>query len=271
MLTNRETIRGVFDTADKDTAGNLVFSLGGAAVTQPPLDESDLAEEPIDHYVFALQNTRAFYEFDRETRSDRTLSEIGIAQRLDPRREQITKFLAGHWSNVVQYEAQFDQREQQLLKVPQLHSQNTAEAITDWELRDWWRSLGVDERANVMREMHGGPEHDRIAIAMLRSPYRQLDIEVASIRHSWDQAARAKNPSETAAIERGRKLASWAKRGLAQVVGISQSVIRYSTQETLRVLASDPKLSSGAAAWGLGEGDVRLAQRALETERKYGT
>ena len=199
---------------------------------------------------------------------DETLSDIGKQQRLDPLREKAVTAVAASWANLAPFEKHLDEREAALLAVPQVDASHAAAAIEDREIRDWWRSLPTDERLKMLEKVTTEPGHERIELALLRSPIALADHETRAIREAWDKARRLENPAEALAIDAGRRALDWSRQGLAHVAGIAAAVTGWQPERVLRAVRSSPEdhIRRGATAWGFGpmelaDMDRRIAAR----------
>lgn len=254
----------IIDQSLVDSQGNVQHTVAGRTFSLPLLHEVLTAEEPVVRFGSAIEAVNTLHEITRSTQSDATLSDLGKAQRLEPRRDEVLKWTAGHIAAIDDYEASLDAREARLTAVPELHPQNAAEAVIDRELRDWWRSQSVSERAELMRRMQSEPGHSRLQIALLRSPYALLDTETTVARDAWQRAKRLENPAEATAIDQGRVVTEWARRAFGHLSGVAMSVTTYPRDRVLSLLLADKSTARAASSFGFQKDFIEQAERAMK-------
>jgi hypothetical protein len=245
------------DQSNKNDFG-VQYNVAGTTIHLPELNEADLAGEPAIRFGVALGIVNDLHAKTREVQADPNFTAQGKDAQLRPHRERVLDQVAATVEAIESYADQLDKREAALLSVPELHPQNAAEASIDRELRDYWRGLDMKGRHAILDEIHNGPGHQRLEIALLRSPYAQADHEVRLIRESWNRGKRVDNPAEAMAIEAGRAQVEWGRLAMAHL-----------TTHTLRTAA----IGDGALKALLSSGRERAArvfgydQHQIEAEK----
>jgi hypothetical protein len=144
--------------------------------------------------------------------------------------------------------------------VPVIEPTHSVAAIEDREVRDYFRGLPPGERLAMLGTMQKDPAaHERVQIAMLRSPIALLEQEARLLRQVWQDGKRAANPGEAAAIEWGRQSVEWTRRGLSQAAALYKTVNHLSDEHVLRTVLTDenPRRATGYGVFGF---DARQAE-----------
>ena len=189
------------------SADGVVHTAAGRPFHLPKLEMEDLLEEPAMRLKASLDTLNGLHDTAKTVMADAHLSPLGKEQKLKAHREKTLDLIAGHVEGIEAFSEHLDKREAVLLAVPEIHPQNAAEAIIDRELRDWWRDQPNQARMSIIDQMSAGPEHKRLELALLRSPYAQADHELRMVRESWNRGRRLDNPVEAEAIAVGRRRA----------------------------------------------------------------
>lgn len=192
---------------------------------------------------------------------DAELSGQGKERRLAPLYLNAWEVVCFAHAALAKYRADTALREARLLALPTLDSSAVAVCLEDIEARQWFRSLSLAERGNIMAAMQrdeaGGARYRRLQIAVLRSATPMLlERETEFFRAEWIKTARLSNVGEAVAIDGEKAAANWAVRGLAQLVGILHSLTNFSREDLLRFLVADAKRIDAAAALGFNAFDV---------------
>ncbi len=256
-------------TITTEESGDLKFSIApGQHFLQPAADDSIRSLEPAIFMHGAASNIADAADEVLKVQGDENLSATGRERKLAPLRTAAVELLAQTWSGFANYEAHIEKREAQLFALPGLDPTHTAAAIEDREVRDWWRALPTETRAKLLHKVDNEPGHERLMIALLRSPLAmmQLDHEVTFVQAVWRRTARLNNPAEAEAIDSGRQAIEWARRGAAQLAYVGMRVIggeRASILETL-VASKEERVRRGFGAFGFGEVDFERQRRVHE-------
>ncbi len=238
----------------------------GTPFLLPPLSDTDLAGEPAIRFSVALEAINALHATTQAVQADPHLTAEGKAARLRPDRERTLDQVAATAEALDSYEASLDRREAELLRVPELHPQNAAEAIVDRELRDYWRSLPMEQRHKLLDAMNEGPGHERLEIALLRSPYAQLDHEIRVVRESWNRGRRIENPTEASAIDAARAQIEWGRRAMAHLTSITLRTVAMG-DGALKALVSAGR-EKAAKAFGYDQAQIEHMKRAMQVEKQ---
>lgn len=205
--------------------GERSYEVGdGAKFAMPALPERLEKAEPVQMFNVSLDYLDRLIERTQEITGDQNLSPTGKENLLHPVRAESVQRIAAGVEMINRYEVQLNANEQAMLALPTLHDQAAAVAIEDREIRDFWRSQPLAERAKMLAQMQDDPlGNERLMIATLRSPIPvMLDAEKSLMRQIWSDTKRAANPALAASIEDGRQAIEWARRGCAHAAGITK-------------------------------------------------
>ncbi|SEN09934.1 hypothetical protein SAMN02800694_2768 [Luteibacter sp. UNCMF331Sha3.1] len=232
----------------------------------PALSDTDLAGEPAIRFAVALDAVNDLHAKTQQVQADPHLTGQGKDAQLRPHRERTLDQVAATLEALDSYSGSLDKREAELLRVPELHREAAAEAIIDRELRDYWRSLDMDGRHKLLDAMNSGPEHQRLEIALLRSPYAQLDHEIRVVRESWNRGRRIENPTEAFAIEAGRSQVEWGRRAMSHLSSITLRTTAMG-EGALKALVSAGR-EKAAKAFGYDQGQIEDMKRQIQIEKQ---
>lgn len=251
-------------TADDGTTS---FGLGVAGTfNMPPLAEAEAASVAATMFRVAGDSLADMAEKVAGINSDTDLSDTGRQRKLDPLRKDVILMVAQADRQLDDEIEHFAKRERELTQIPALDPTHAAMAVEDREIRDWWARQDQKVRSALMtRIQEQAQNHDRMMIALLRSPVPQLDHEVALVRGAWDAAKRAANPAEALAIDAGRASVEWARRGLANVSGLARMSIKWEPDQIIETLltSENPRHHSGFKAFGFSAIQAEAVKRAI--------
>lgn len=204
---------------------------------------------------------------------DVDLSGPGKERRLTPLYIKTWEVVCFAHAELSKYRASTAHREARLLALPTLESGAVAVCLEDIEARQWFRSLSLAERGDIMAAMQrdeaGGARYRRLQIAVLRSATPMLlERETEFFRAEWIKTARLSNIGEAVAIDGEKAAANWAVRGLAQLVGILHSLTNFSREDLLRFLVADAKRTDVAASLGFNAFDVAGEKARQEAAKR---
>jgi hypothetical protein len=173
-----------------------------------------------------------------EIRADKRYSDLGRAEKIDPISDLAYLRLVGAHGLAADIGAKLDVRERELIGVPQIAPGNTPGQLEDKEVREWWARQKTDARTRYMElAKNGDPDAVRMALAILRSPVPQADLEKRFFRDVWETSCRVANPVESEAINLGRQALQWMEKNLAFATVVTQKVFESVPRErTLRFL-----------------------------------
>lgn len=244
------------------SADGVVHTAAGRPFHLPKIEMEDLLEEPAMRLKASLDTINGLHDTTKTVMADDHLSSLGKEQKLKSHREKALDLIATHVEGIEVFSEHLDKREETLLAVPQ----NAAEAIIDRELRDWWRDQPNKARLAIIDQMSVGPEHKRLELALLRSPYAQADHELRMVRESWNRGRRLDNPAEAESISVGRRQVEWARRGMAHIAAITSLTLGQPRESVLRGLLKAGKGSKALNAFGFTAVEVERAKRILKAE-----
>ncbi|OAJ61491.1 hypothetical protein A6V36_24265 [Paraburkholderia ginsengiterrae] len=202
-------------------------------------------------------------------KADRRFSDYGRAEHIDPIAETAHLRLVGGWHNLSSFEKSVDMREKALVGVPTVDPANFMVQLEDREIREWWSRQDVPTRAEQMRLMAQGGEAERIALAVLRSPIPQGDVEKTTFRAMWEDSRRAANPIEAERIALGRKSIEWAERNLQYASTVIKSVSGWDKERILKhaLTAQGGTFKPYAAKLGFSKQDIAQAELRMTNRR----
>lgn len=176
-------------------------------------------------------------------RADRRYSDIGQAEQIEGLAETAYKRLLGAWHNLTGFEHSINSREKALIGIPEIDKSNMLTMLEEREIREWWGRQDVKTRAEQMRLALEGGDAERIALAILRSPIPQADVEKTQFRKVWEDLRRQADPVEAQRIALGRASIDWAAKNLQY----TQVVIKHSTKwDDDRILRHAVTVQDGA-------------------------
>ncbi|WP_218510614.1 hypothetical protein [Variovorax sp. dw_308] len=246
---------------------------GGKTFVMPTLDSATVAvaSEPLMYFEGQLSLLDTFVEESALIHGDAMLSPLGKEQKLLPKQKERIEGVSRAWASIENYEQSLDRREAEMLRVPNLDPTHTAMAIEDREMRDWWARQDSDTRTKLLNQIGDEPGHDRMMIALLRSPVPQLDHEVKFVRDVWNRSKRLENLPEAESISSGRAAVEWARRGVTTVAALARQVIGWNDDRTLHTLISseEERVQKGFGVFGYGQATVvRMRQRIAGEKRQ---
>jgi hypothetical protein len=253
-------------TRDEAT-GAMHYALPGSfgKFAMPPLHESERQCISIVMFDSAVQGLGEYLDAAPAILNDRELSELGRTKKLEPLQAKLVLGTAHVDAQLDRDAAHFDKLEQELLAVPKLEATYTAMAVEDREIRDWWRAQPVDERNKMMKRIESEPGHERLMIALMRSPVPQLEHEVQFVADVWKRLKRQDNPGQALAIDRGRANVEWARRGVSQVAGLTKNALQWDDQRIVRTVltSADSNHHRGFKAFGINEMTAAVVKRTI--------
>ena len=236
--------------------------------TMPSLAPEYKKSDPAQHFEHALNGLDGMLMTIEAVKADPELSELGRTRKIEPKQAEVVEVIANRWDAIAAEERKLHNREEAMFAPPKLDPSHSAMAIEEREIRDWWRSLSLEDRTKMLGQIESRPGHERLMIALLRSPIPNImgEREVKVVGDVWKRTKRLDNPDEAAAIEAGLLVTDWARRGLANVAGVAKQHLRdWSTERILRqVLSSqNPFTQRGAGAWGFDPVQVSTMRQRL--------
>ncbi|WP_439671400.1 hypothetical protein AEMCBJ_04290 [Cupriavidus necator] len=170
----------------------------------------------------------------KSVRADRRFSDFGRAEHLLPIAETAHLRLLGAWNLASTYEMEINAREQAIIRIPKIEETHSVAHLEDREIRDWWSRQSVQTRAKFMEQSREpGSDAERMALAILRSPIPQSDVEKTYFRRVWEDARRAESPIEAEAIQLGRQSLEWVTKNIQFVTVVTQSSFKDVPREKI--------------------------------------
>ena len=260
---------------ERSPDGTVVQILGGHRFEMPAISDLDLVSEPIQLFHSAGSFVGEAFKKLREIGGDDTLSTLGIELKTDPVKAEVVGRIAAAAGQVKNFENSIVAAENQLYALPSMDPGAAAIAIEDREIRDWWRSMNISQRAKMLEQVGGNPaEHQRLMISLLRAPapLALLDHEVKYVSGVWKEAKRAADPDKAVRIEMDRALVETSRRGLACLAGIASVATKWKADKVLRTLIASPfeTARQGYDIFGFTPTHVAGMRRSIEQERSAG-
>lgn len=265
-LVNMENVE-VF--INEPNHGMTTYRIAGSETFNIPNDESksDVAKA---FFSACVERFADLVVQSKKIMSDFRYSEQGKAEKLEPFQAKAIEMVAHAWDGLTDYENSLNSREEKIIAFHGIDPSHSALAIEDREIRDWWRSLPAADRAKMLGSIQNETGHDRIMLALLRSPVALIDHEIKSIRNSWEKARRAENPDEVFAIDEGRKGIEWARRALAIVGVFAKRASGWDNSRIMkRLLMSErDSVKRGYFAFGLTDYHAAETRRIINAEQR---
>lgn len=258
---------------ERSESGTVVNLVGGHRFEMGAIAEADLVSEPIRLFYSAGQIVGQAIEHLKTLGADPTLSILGVEQKAEPVKADVIGRVAAAAGQVRLFENGITNMELQLYAVPGIDPGNSVVAIEDREIRDWWRSMGNQDRLKMLDQVQSEPvRHERLMIALMRAPtpLALLDHETKFVGEVWKEAKRASNPNTAARIDADRQLVETARRGLGHLAAITAMAMEWKAEKTLRALITSPfeTVKYGYDVFGFDQRQVANMHQRIATEPK---
>lgn len=144
------------------------------------------------------------------------------------------------------------------------------EIAIDRERRDYWRSLGSSERIALLGVIEATPVFAPFVKSILRTPVPDLlDVEIMLLRDTFEKIRREEAPDLYALIKDDQGAVDWAERGLAHIIGISQSKgMTGITSQGVLTMAIEAGDDAAAMALGYSPDEIATEKRKQEAKRR---
>lgn len=241
---------------------------GGFIVRQKPIAEIDMASEPALFFNAAKEAVSEMMDGSAAIANDPDLSAAGKTRKRDPLVIAAVHQIARCFTMIGNYSKHLDKRYAAMVAVPQLQPNDAVCALQDFELRQYWASLGIAAQSRLIEQMDAGPELARLEEALLRSPIAMADELLSVVRANYDRGQRANQPGESVAIAAGKATVDWSLRGISQLVaalngGLEPEWTRSRVLETI-LSCANPAVQAGYAAWGFT--DLQVSEHRRQSE-----
>lgn len=258
---------------ERSESGTVVKLMGGHRFEIGAIAEADLTSEPIRLFYSAGQIVDQAIEQLKKLGADPTLSTLGIEQKAEPVKADVVSRVAAAAGQVRLFENGITNMELQLYAVPEIDPGNSVAAIEDREVRDWWRSMSLQDRQKMLGQVQSeSAQHERLMIALMRAPtpLALLDHETKFVRNAWKEAKRANDPITAARIDADRKLVETTRRGLVTLASITSTTMGWKAEKTLRTLVTSPyeTVKYGYDIFGFNPAQVASMHQRIATEPK---
>lgn len=204
----------------------------------------------------------------RAIEANADLSSLGRDKQLEPVRQRLVAGITHVWSSLASIEAGVDKREAALLAVPTVDPAHSAVAVEDAEIRRWWGAQPGKARAKLLERIDTEPGHERLMIALMRSPVPVgLDYEITAVRATWNRTRRLDNPAAAVAIDTDRAALEWARRALSTAAGIAPAVTGWDRPRILRTIVESGG-TKGHEAFGFTPLDHAAMQQRIDADKR---
>src|SRR5260221_7553456 len=229
------------------------------ALAQNP-DRNEGSEPGLDVLV-AIDALRRLDKVTVDARQDETLSEIGRKKRLESERPRAVQVVGRCWQNVEVEQGEVAKRVAELYAIPPIDPTHAAAASIDREIREYARSLIGKDRSKFIRSL-GDPEHQRVALALCRSPVSCGIFEPVA-KDAWRRAVELDHPAEVAQLQAEQASVQWARVVLARCATLVAETAGLDRKQIIGALLGEKELSAGAhRAFGIADADWQAAARA---------
>ncbi len=255
--------------------GGMTYVFGPNNVIDRPAWPAAMdASEPANFFEFAADAVGSYMDAAAEISADKRTSDFGKTERLTPKSAEVLEVIARTSGAIDKYEADRDAEEAAMLAVPSLGAGESAEVAIDIEIRQWWRGMDQSERSQYVGKLAAGDlAHQRVALALLRSPVALLDRELLGIRDGWNEARRNANPQLAESLTVAREAIEVARRSLAHLAGRTAVLVRWDRQRMLEALLSvnNEFTHRGVKVYGFTDADVAMTRRRMEAMQRKAT
>ncbi len=251
------------------TEHGIAHNIAGTTVFLPEVPEEELGAETVSRFTASLTYVNSLHQRTQEVMADNLLSDMGKEAQLKEQRESALLTIASQIEGLDKFEESIATREAALLEIPEIGPQNLTEASIDRELRDYWRTLTIDQQTSIMNEMNEGPKYQRLELALLRSPYAQLDHQITVVRDSWNRGKRLENPAEAFAIASMKNSLDWGRRAMAHLAPIALKTSSLPGDAVVKTLVKEGR-DKAAKAFGFSSEQIERVRRLLEVEKQRG-
>lgn len=254
------------------TEVGIVFALAKEAAplfTMPAIDERGWESLPVMMARGAADALHDYCEAARTVHADSHLSEVGKQAKLTPMSEAAVAAFA-RCAEAVAVEARaITKMEADLLAVPKLSPADAVAAAEDIEIRQWWRQLPAQDRAQVLKRLQDEPAgHERLIAAMLRQPIPiALDHEVSVMNEVWKDSARKRDPAKAIQIDDGRAWLDWSRRCFQHLGATTPRVAGIKRDSMLRYFVGADK-PAAVEFFGFEAPEVERARLWIERDKR---
>ncbi|CAG2136136.1 hypothetical protein [Cupriavidus numazuensis] len=206
----------------------------------------------------------------KSIRSDQRFSDFGRAEHIVPIAETANLRLLGAWNLASTYEMEIDAREHAIIHIPKIADTHSVAHLEDREIRDWWSRQDVKTRTKFMEQSgEPGSDAERMALAILRSPIPQSDVEKTYFRRVWEDSRRAENPVEAESIQLGRQSLEWVTKNIQFVSVVTQHSFKDVPREHILkyAIAQDKVFSPHIGRLGFSSREIAQMQLRMRQGR----
>lgn len=224
---------------------------------RPPTHEQVMAAA--ERHV-KLLNTAAkavdWYLDDREAvLRNANLSVIGRTEALRKPALTMVGHIASAYAAAAQLLAIAHADRQKLYAVPAPNG--VIEIQRDAEVRVWWRTLDIAQRAQVVQDAYQSPTGRDMLRAVLTSPL-PTEGHDPMVAQTWERSVRSVRPVEAMRVAVEQEAAEWVCNAIKMVATHAINVAGINNTRALELVLTDDPAGAGALAFGT-EADVRRA------------
>ena len=219
-------------------------------------------------FTGALGAANLFANQKRTVENDQHLSTAGKQAKLAPMSSQL-------WKTIF-VSAKAVQGERLKIETRTAHLYDIGSPVTPYEIaidrerRDYWRSLGSPERIALLGVIEATPVFAPFVKSILRTPVPDLlDVEIRLLRDTFEKIRREEDSDLYALIKDDQGAVDWAERGLAHIIGISQSKgMTGITSQGVLTMAIESGDGAAALALGYSPNEIAVEKRKQEAKRR---
>ncbi len=235
----------------------------GSSLFEIPATDGFSESEPGLLFLAALNRANEFAEARAKINADPNLSFVGKGAKLKPLEDALWQQIARSVLGLESYSRHLDKLKAEMLDIGSPVS--PYDISNDREIREWWRSLPLEGRNQLLGNIQADPERfDGVIKAVLRSPV-PLDLgdgEARLLAELNEHARRAERPGLAVKLDDGLTHLGAAQRGMGHVRGLSQVATEWDGAKQLAfVLEAMGEEAAGALGFS-GEQIIRAKQAA---------
>lgn len=184
--------------------------------------------------------TETQFALRAKVQRDEDLSPAGKAKKLAEIDATTWRYLANKKDRLAERHRDIEDKTTALMAIGK--ATDSAERWHDREIRDWWGSLDMKARFELIAKVQQNPaEYDAVVKAILRSPIPGAleGREAAELRSLNAQIRRLENPALASEIDEGRAFLEAAQMGMGHVEGILRIETKWTPAQIAEVLAAE--------------------------------
>lgn len=158
---------------------------------------------------------------DRDSRVKKIANDVRLsdaAKKADSEKivDEVEAKVEGMMAEAKKVIDEFEKFRSSVFAVPALEPTNAVEAINDREVRDFFNTLSTEQRLTHFNEMQAG-QHERVLLALMRSPLPLKGSIANSVQVIWDDYVRRTRPDAARSADFRAVHVDWLKTVLKQI------------------------------------------------------